>query len=101
MRARIKVSKRAAEQIRSATRWWLRHRDKAPEALAEEVERAFELIQVLPHSGQRLPHPTISHLRRLLLARVHYYLYYQLPESDDFVEVLALWHVKRGHPPAL
>lgn len=101
MRLRVKVSRRAAGQIRSAAEWWLQHRDKAPDALAEEIERAFDLIQVLPHSGQRIRHPTIPHLRRLHLARIHYYLYYQLIDDEEFVEVLSLWHVRRGQPPEL
>lgn len=101
MSHRIKVSKRAAEQIRTATRWWIENRAKAPDALDEEIDRAFGLIRVLPAAGQPVDHPTISDLRRLHLPRVHYFLYYAASEADRAVEVLALWHVRRGQPPAL
>lgn len=101
MRYRIRVSKRAAEQIREAAAWWLDNRDKAPEALAEEVEQAIDLLGILPAAGQRVAHSRLKEVRRLDLGRVHYYLYYQVDRSDETVEVLALWHARRGSTPQL
>lgn len=101
MTFQIRVSKRAAEQIRSATRWWIENRSKAPNALDEEIERAFALIRILPGAGQPVDHPTIAGLRRLHLPRVHYYLFYVVSKADAVLEVVALWHVRRGRPPVL
>jgi plasmid stabilization system protein ParE len=38
-------------------------------------------------------------VRRLVLYKIRYYLYYRL--SGDTVDVLALWHTSRGEGPAL
>jgi plasmid stabilization system protein ParE len=56
---------------------------------------------MLPGAGQPVDHPTISGLRRLHLPRVHYYLYYVVSKADAVLEVVALWHVRRGRPPIL
>lgn len=101
MRYRVLIARRAAAQIRSASAWWIEHRDKAPEALAEDVEQALDLVGALPATGQRVSHPRLAELRRLHLSRIHYYLYYSVDRPADTVEVLALWHVRRGMPPRL
>jgi hypothetical protein len=43
----------------------------------------------------------ISNLRRVALGRVHYHLYYVVSPADSVVEVLALWHTRRGEDPPL
>jgi len=98
---RIRVAPRAAEQIRKAAGWWLRNRSKAPEAFAEEVERAFQLIRALPGVGERVAHPEHPELRRVLLDRIRYHLYYVLSADEEAVDVLAVWHTSRGSGPSL
>lgn len=101
MRYRIQVSKRAAQQIREAAAWWIENRDKSPGALAEEIEQAVDLLGILPAAGQRVAHSRLKEVRRLDLGRVHYYLYYQVDRSDETVEILGLWHSRRGRSPDL
>lgn len=40
-------------------------------------------------------------VRRMLLARTSYHLYYVIDESAGSVELLALWHTRRGSKPTL
>jgi plasmid stabilization system protein ParE len=98
---RVRIAPRAAAQIRKASAWWLRHRSKAPDAFAEEVERTFQLICALPGVGERVSHPQHSELRRVLLGRVRYHLYYVVAPEEEAVDVLALWHAARGTGPSL
>jgi len=98
---RIEVSDRASAQIRVAARWWVDNRSKAPGAFAEEVERAFELLSVLPSTGEPVLHPRLYGLRRIFLARVRYHLYYTVSPEAEAVEVLSLWHASRGSTPVL
>jgi hypothetical protein len=37
----------------------------------------------------------------VLLGRVRYYLYYQVNDASEAVEVLALWHASRSGSPSL
>lgn len=99
MRYRLRVALRAESQIREAADWWLANRLKAPHAFEEDIEKAFSLISSLPGAGQRVRHPKIRGLRRALLGRVRYYLYYTVETDEELVKVLALWHAsRRGHP---
>lgn len=99
MRYRLRVARRAAAQIREAADWWLANRPKAPHAFEEDLEKAFSLISSLPGTGQVVRHSIIRGLRRALLGRVRYYLYYTVDTDEESVKVLALWHANRkGHP---
>lgn len=40
-------------------------------------------------------------VRRVLLTRIQYYLYYRADEAEGAVEVLAIWHARRGGNPPI
>jgi plasmid stabilization system protein ParE len=40
-------------------------------------------------------------IRRVLLTRIHYHLYYSVSPASLTVEILALWHTRRGSLPRL
>lgn len=92
----IRIAPEAAEQIRVAQDWWLANRPKAPGAFADEIRRGFEFISALPNAGEPVKHSRLEGLRRLLLGRIRYYLYYVSSPDGETVDVLALWHTARG-----
>jgi plasmid stabilization system protein ParE len=95
---RLIVSPRARRQLDRALTWWVKNRDKAPEAFDEDVEETFELI--VHHAGIGQPvRARKGMIRRVLMPRVRYYVYYRLTERDELV-VLAVWHASR-RPPRL
>ena len=69
--------------------------------LVEDLESSFALIEEFPHAGEGVPHRRIANLRRLLLSRVDYHLYYVVSLEERVVELLALWHTSRGTKPRL
>ncbi len=81
--------------------WWLDNRPKAPGAIRQELERAFSLLTLQPHLGARARSERLPGVRRILLSRVQYHLYYRVNEEARRVEVLALWHARRGRGPGL
>lgn len=97
----LKVTRRAEREIERAGRWWRENREAAPEALREELENAFRLIAAQPHIGARATNTKLPGVRRIHLARVHYHLYYRFVPEKLLVEVLALWHTKRGRSPSV
>jgi plasmid stabilization system protein ParE len=92
----IRVTRSAAGEISEAAAWWIRNRPAVSEALAEELERAFELIAVQPRLGAIAASSHLSGVRRVHLARIHYHLYYRV--YSGAIEVLAFWHTSRGGP---
>lgn len=97
----VVITRRAAHQLEKAAEWWREHRPSAPDALYAEVASALALIAVQPSCGA----PTLSGrhhgLRRILLARIDYHLYYRVAPRLRQVQVIAFWHARRGSPPPL
>jgi plasmid stabilization system protein ParE len=101
LRFRFSVGCRAGRQIRAAAKWWAENRSAAPALLREELEAAYALIGDLPFTGEAVPHSRIVGLRRVLLGRTQYHLYYVLRDEDGVINVLALWHTSREKRPPL
>jgi plasmid stabilization system protein ParE len=91
----------AARQIEEAAEWWRGHREGSPDALYEELVRAFDLICRQPGIGIQAERRRLREIRRVLLPRVGYFLFYRVAPRKDVVEVLAFWHSRRGSPPSL
>lgn len=87
--------------MRTAEKWWAENRTKAPDALKDEIEKGLLLIQELPSAGERVPHSRLAGVRRILLSRVRYHLYYRVLYETETVEILSLWHTSRGSRPIL
>jgi hypothetical protein len=101
-RPSIRFTARAARQVEQAGRWWRDNRPKAPEALREEPYRALRLLAVQPLVCARAGSGTLTGVRRIILSRVNYHLYYRIRGAPiDGIEVVAFWHGSRGAPPPL
>ena len=97
----VRIVSSAARAIVEAAEWWVANRSKAPDAFAVELERALQLIASQPLIGALARNVTLAGVRRIHLPRVHYHLYYRVVSDPMTVEILALWHTKRGSSPDL
>ena len=95
----LRVTKRAQAQIDRAALWWDENRPLARGAFDEDLAEAFLLLNTEPNIGAPALNVRTQGVRRLHLARIHYYLYYRIRSAQ--VEVLALWHTSRGRGPAV
>ncbi|MBM4382994.1 MAG: type II toxin-antitoxin system RelE/ParE family toxin [Deltaproteobacteria bacterium] len=59
---------------------------------------ALRLITDHPSIGQRAQ-PHLRGVRRVLLPRAGYFVYYRVDEARRRIEVLAIWHTSRGPGP--
>lgn len=73
----------------------------APSLFEEEFEDALERLLAKPNSG--LPHPTPQRptLRRLLLPKTEYHLYFALERGETVLVIHSLWGARRGGGPRL
>jgi plasmid stabilization system protein ParE len=99
MALRIKVSARAAAQTRRAADWWLRNRPAAPGAVANDIRESIALLAEQPGIGAKYEGARAPGVRRLFLGRIGYFLYYRV--ENETLEVLALWHSRRGEQPSV
>jgi len=97
----IRITARAVQQIRDAESWWRIHRTAAPNAIAQELERAFSLIAAQPQAGGRAANVRLTEVRRVYLPRIKYHLYYHVIAAPVCVEIVALWHARRGEGPPI
>lgn len=96
---KIVIAPQAAEQIRSAARWWSQNRPLAPDAIRVDLKAGLDLLAVQPQIGSSCDDSPIPELRRLLLGRVQYFIYYQ--RQSDVLRVLAFWHTSRVVSPVI
>jgi plasmid stabilization system protein ParE len=95
-RLKIIVWRRAARQIEEANDWWRTHRQASPEALSDELARAFDLISLQPGVGAPAQNPRLQGVRRVLLRRVSYFLHYRVAPGREEVQILAFRHARRA-----
>jgi len=99
MALRVKVSARAASHIDHAAQWWAENRPAAPGAVRMDIGDALNLLALQPGIGSAYKGARTKGVRRLLVGRIRYFVYYRV--TPDTVEVLAVWHVSRGEQPPL
>ena len=100
-RVGVRTAPQARAQVRRARDWWNRNRGSAPSLLKDDLTRALALLTEYPDIGRPYAHPEIPGLRRLLLRRSQYHVYYVHETAEREVVVLAFWSAVRGRGPVL
>lgn len=94
MALRVNISAHAASQIRKAAEWWVENRPAALGAVRTDIGEALTLLAQQPGFGATCEGARTKSVRRLLLGRIRYFIYYRV--IPDAPEMLAVWHVSRG-----
>lgn len=98
----VAFTQRASRQVVEAGRWWRENRTKAPGALVEELQQVLDLVTSQPEVGAVARNVKLAGVRRVLLRRVGYHLYYRrLVAPTPSIQVIAFWHASRGSSPNL
>ena len=95
----LRILPRAEREIAHASQWWIENRPDAGSLFEGELMRAFTLLCEHPLIGQSSRSARWPQLRRILLPRTRYFLYYSVHRDQGAVEVFALWHAGRGSQP--
>jgi plasmid stabilization system protein ParE len=93
---KVELSEEAEDQVREIDTWWREHRSAAPDLFVDELDRALLTLGEMPLLGTIYGSRSV---RRLLLRRTHYHLYFT--QEAERVYVLAVWSAFRGRRPAL
>jgi len=94
----VEISPKAIAEIDAVRSWWRENRDKAPNAVDDDLLELVERLETgAQHVGTRARN--MPGVRRVLLPRVRYYVYFRI--VGDLVQVAAVWHSSRGHQPDL
>jgi plasmid stabilization system protein ParE len=93
----VEFADEAKEHAARIDAWWRTNRRAAPDLFTSELDRASLALGDNPGLGLRYePRPGV---RRLLLSRTRYHVYFV--EEHDRVLVVAVWGANRGRGPDL
>jgi len=95
----LRTTPEAESQIREIDAWWRKNRPAAPGLFLNELTESFDLIARAPQIGRLYRPSPVPNVRRLLLTRTRYHIYYAV--NNDQVWLLAVWHAQRGEGPPL
>lgn len=93
---KVELSEEAHRQVGEIDAWWRENRPAAPDLFARELGHALTMLEETPTLGTRYDGGPKS-VRRLLLRRSHYHLYFEEQLGQLFV--VAVWSAHRGRGP--
>ena len=94
----VRFTSTAQEHVRREKAWWLENRIHT-DIFANELERALEILALLPGAGTSYPHAEVAGLRRMYLRKTGCHIYYTFDEHEIIVR--ALWGAKRRRGPVI
>jgi plasmid stabilization system protein ParE len=98
---RVELSPQARAQVADINLWWAENRPAAPTLVAAEFETAIQRLSSSPESGRCHAQGKQVQVRKILMPRSRYHLYYEVDPPNRLVTILAVWHVSRGQRPEL
>lgn len=79
---KIEIAKQARRQAERASNWWRENRLYTPGLFDAELERALQLLLVMPNAGVSYATARRPGLRRLLLPKTEYHLYFAVERAS-------------------
>ncbi len=98
---KIEIGKRARRQVERISRWWEANRPAAHDLFEREFEEALNLLLAAPRAGVAYPTARRPGLRRLILPKTQYHLYFSLEHDEAVVVIHSVWGARRGSTPKL
>jgi plasmid stabilization system protein ParE len=95
------VAPRARAHARQIDEWWRENRPDAQALFESELEAAFVRIAATPLAVAVYRENKGRAVRRLLMPRTSYHVFFEVNERERKVHVLAVWHAARGRGPRL
>jgi plasmid stabilization system protein ParE len=91
----------AQAQARKIAGWWRENRPSVPDLFDDEIEAMLDRLGDAPNTG--LSYRTVRNrlIRRALMARTSYNVYFETDEERAMVRIVAVWHAARGRGPRL
>ena len=93
---RVRFTETATSHVDRERAWWLENRDHSP-LFASELEKAVEILALLPGVGTLYAHSGVPDLRRLYIRKLGCHLYYTF-DADEVI-IRAVWGARRERGP--
>lgn len=96
---RVELSPEALEHAKAIRIWWIENRTAAPNLFVDELSAAIRKLGIAPHAGARYGAEDLREMRRILMMRTRYHVYYTVDDEAQLVRIHAIWHTSRGQGP--
>ena len=97
----VEFAPEAERQAAQVEQWWREHRGGSPTLFERELRTVLTLLAEHPLLGPPFLRAEQPGIRRYLLRRTRYHLYYSFDRAHRMILVRAVWHTARGQDPAL
>ena len=97
----VEFSPEATAHVEAVREWWWVNRQASPGLFLRELRAALRQVQRSPHTGKLYEAAGVRQIRRILLPKTSYHLYYWPDEAARIVRVYAVWYGGRGEGPKL
>jgi plasmid stabilization system protein ParE len=97
----VELSPEALVHIDAIREWRLANRQGSPALFLRELRAALRQAQRSPHTGKLYEAAGVRPIRRILLPKTSYHIYYWPDEATLVVRVYAVWYGGRGEGPKL
>ena len=98
-RYRVGFSRAADAQVETIESWWRENRPAAPNMFRRELEAAVRLLETSPLIGKAYLQAPVPDVRRLLIGRSRYHVYWEVDVATQAVTIIAVWYAGRGSGP--
>jgi hypothetical protein len=98
---RVRAAGRAKREIARAALWWSKNRPEAPLLFLDELEAAERHLCTAPVSGQIYGYRKNRLIRRWLLEKTEYHVYFSVNLKSQVIMVHSVWGARRGRGPKL
>lgn len=98
---RVRAAGRAKREIARAALWWSKNRPEAPLLFLDELEAAQRHLCTAPVSGQIYGYRKNRLIRRWLLEKTEYHVYFSVNRKAQVIMVHSVWGARRGRGPKL
>lgn len=92
---RLIVSPRAARRIQEISAYLQVHSPSAALHVGDELQDAFNLLMTYPSAGRRVR----TNVRRFVLKRFPYLIYYTADEASGTVKIITVLHAAQAKQP--
>ena len=98
---KVRATGRAKREIARAALWWSKNRPQAHRLFLDELEAAERHLGTAPISGQIYGYRKNRLVRRWLLEKTEYHVYFSVNRKAQVIMLHSVWGARRGRGPKL
>ena len=95
------MTPRAERELERVDGKWRELRPDVPDLVFEEFDEALTHLESTPHSGELIGERRGLPLRRWLLSKTKYHLYFTVDVTRGVLTIHSVWGARRGSVPKL